>query len=614
MKAARKEKARAAPKELVRRGLDSSASRLKNELRDAAQQGEKDSYGGDLVEDAAHAGMVHAAQGAERLLRQKKHSRNTAQNIPEQFVESDHTVSGDIKTKDSFLVQQNSTFAAPQGDAQVQGKRRFVREHRKRAAAQRQEKQEALHVVAQERAPEALKQQAAVSDFPAKLSDTKNEKTSIKQTEKSAKMGGKPGKYTVKHVERAARISDTSARVPRASSKTVRPAQSFERFVRVRVAGVEIQRGTQSVHISGCIASHVGQTVSVAAQQIFGWIAAGGWIAVLLILVICVFGAAAGIYGGGAVSHAELPISAEVYAYQPVIAEYAAKYRISEYIALIEAVMMQESGGQGLDPMQASECGYNTKYPNTPGGITDPVYSIDCGVHELADCLQAAGVQNPADLEHIKLALQGYNYGSAYISWALRNDGGYSPENAFEFSENMKAQLGTSVYGDPEYVPHVLRYYTYGYLFGGSLLGNQAMVSIAAGEIGYREGADGYTKYGAWYGLPNDQWCAMFVSWCAEQCGYIRAGICPKLSYTPDMVHWFQSRSQWYDRTVTPPAGAYILFDWDGDGGANHVGLVEYVEAGQVHTIEGNSSNMVRRNSYPLGDTNILGYGMPKYP
>ena len=106
----------------------------------------------------------------------------------------------------------------------------------------------------------------------------------------------------------------------------------------------------------------------------------------------------------------------------------------------------------------------------------------------------------------------------------------------------------------------------------------------------------------------------MFVSWCAEQCGYIRAGICPKLSYTPDMVRWFQSRSQWYDRTVTPPAGAYILFDWDGDGGVNHVGLVEYVEAGQVHTIEGNSSNMVRRNSYPLGDTNILGYGMPKYP
>ena len=44
------------------------------------------------------------------------------------------------------------------------------------------------------------------------------------------------------------------------------------------------------------------------------------------------------------------------------------------------------------------------------------------------------------------------------------------------------------------------------------------------------------------------------------------------------------------------------------------MGLVEYVEAGQIHTIEGNSSNMVRRNSYPIGDANILGYGVPKYP
>ncbi|MDR3767048.1 MAG: CHAP domain-containing protein [Butyricicoccus sp.] len=146
------------------------------------------------------------------------------------------------------------------------------------------------------------------------------------------------------------------------------------------------------------------------------------------------------------------------------------------------------------------------------------------------------------------------------------------------------------------------------------MLGNQAILSVAAGEIGCRESADGYTKYGAWYGLPNDPWCAMFVSWCAEQCGYIRAGICPKLAYTPDIVHWFQSRGQWYSRTITPPAGAYILFDWDGDGGADHVGLVEYVEAGQVHTIEGNSSNMVHRNSYPAGSTQILGYGVPHYP
>ena len=46
--------------------------------------------------------------------------------------------------------------------------------------------------------------------------------------------------------------------------------------------------------------------------------------------------------------------------------------------------MMQESGGRGKDPMQASECGYNKKYPKKPNGIKDPEYSIDCGVHYLA--------------------------------------------------------------------------------------------------------------------------------------------------------------------------------------------------------------------------------------
>lgn len=59
--------------------------------------------------------------------------------------------------------------------------------------------------------------------------------------------------------------------------------------------------------------------------------------------------------------------------------------------------------------MQASECGHNIRYSNTSGGITDPEYSIDVGIQNLAACLSAAEVENPIDMEHIKLALQGYN-------------------------------------------------------------------------------------------------------------------------------------------------------------------------------------------------------------
>ena len=103
--------------------------------------------------------------------------------------------------------------------------------------------------------------------------------------------------------------------------------------------------------------------------------------------------------------------------------------------------MMQESGGRGKDPMQASECGYNKKYPKKPNGIKDPEYSIDCGVHYLSDNLSAAKAKSPVDMDRIKLALQGYNYGSGYIPWAMKKYGGYSYSGAVVFQSSMRPSL-----------------------------------------------------------------------------------------------------------------------------------------------------------------------------
>lgn len=139
----------------------------------------------------------------------------------------------------------------------------------------------------------------------------------------------------------------------------------------------------------------------------------------------------------------------------------AAKYGMSQYVELILAVMMQESGGRGTDVMQASESGYNQKYSHSPGSITDPEYSIECGIQALKHVLTKAGCTGPTDLDRIKLALQGYNYGSGYIDWAMARDGGYTKENTIAYSDMMCARPGWhySVYGDKEYVDHVLRYY-----------------------------------------------------------------------------------------------------------------------------------------------------------
>lgn len=154
-------------------------------------------------------------------------------------------------------------------------------------------------------------------------------------------------------------------------------------------------------------------------------------------------------------------LSDEVLSYRPAVERIAAKYGMSEYVELILAVMMQESGGRGLDVMQAAEGSFNTKYPHKPNGITDPEYSIECGTQELKYALEKAGCTGSTDLDRIKLALQAYNYGSGYIDWAMERDGGYTKENAIAYSDMMCARPNWPYdrYGDKEYVDHVLRYY-----------------------------------------------------------------------------------------------------------------------------------------------------------
>ena len=335
---------------------------------------------------------------------------------------------------------------------------------------------------------------------------------------------------------------------------------------------------------------------------------AAGALVLILVPFVVIMGVASMFTSSGEGRSAYIPISAEVEAYRPLIRLYAAQYGIPEYEDLIAAVMMQESGGQGTDPMQCSESGYNTRYPHAPNSITDPEYSIDVGVHTLADVLNMAGVESPIDLDRISLALQGYNFGPGYISWALANYGGYSELNAIEFSDMMAARYGWAGYGDKANVSHVLRYYPIGRSFMGE--GNAAMVAVAQSQIGNVGGA----PYWSWWGLDyRVEWCAIFVSWCADQCGYLDAGVLPKMEGVRPYVDWFIERGQWQGRDYEPSPGDIIFFDWESDGLADHVGIVEKVENGFVYTVEGNSGDVCAERHYTLRVAPIFGFGLPEY-
>ena len=218
--------------------------------------------------------------------------------------------------------------------------------------------------------------------------------------------------------------------------------------------------GTAAVRTAKA-AARAARFLAESVKALVSAIAAGGTAAVVVVVCCILFGAAFYFFGDES-SDSYIPVSPEVEAYTPVIEKYCKEYGIPQYVELVKAVMMQESGGKGLDPMQASECGYNTRYPKEPNTIKDPEYSISCGVHYLSDNLSAAKAKSPVDMDRIKLALQGYNFGSGYIPWAISKYGGYSYAGAVEFSKDQAKKHGWSSYGNPEYVQHVLRYYPYG--------------------------------------------------------------------------------------------------------------------------------------------------------
>ena len=140
--------------------------------------------------------------------------------------------------------------------------------------------------------------------------------------------------------------------------------------------------------------------------------------------------------------------------------KYARENDIEEYLELLQAMMMQESGGQGNDPMQSSECEFNTQFEKKPNAINNPEYSIQVGIQYFAKCLKHANVTSIKDEKGIFLALQSYNYGIGYIKYVEQTDKQYTYQNAIAFSQKCKKEYNVSVYGDSKYVYHVLRYYT----------------------------------------------------------------------------------------------------------------------------------------------------------
>ena len=142
-----------------------------------------------------------------------------------------------------------------------------------------------------------------------------------------------------------------------------------------------------------------------------------------------------------------------------------------------------------------------------------------------------------------------------------------------------------------------------------SVVGDKPIIKVAMGQLGNKGGK----PFWSWYGFKQrEEWCALFVSWCEDQCGYLKSEAAPKFAIVSDGADWFVLRDQWRLMGDTPEPGDLIFFDWEQDGDRDHVGIVTAVVDDKVFTVEGNSSDLCRQKRYFLDDPVIYGYGVIK--
>ncbi len=144
--------------------------------------------------------------------------------------------------------------------------------------------------------------------------------------------------------------------------------------------------------------------------------------------------------------------------------------------------------------------------------------------------------------------------------------------------------------------------------------GSSELVNLALSQLG-NEGGE---KFWRWAGLDERcAWCALFVSWCADQTGLMASGQIPYFSFVSDGVDWFKEKGRWidgsevnssnYDKLIQP--GMIIFFDWEPDGKPNHVGIVTKVSDGNIYTVEGNRGDAVAEGSYSADSIYVFGFG-----
>jgi len=429
-------------------------------------------------------------------------------------------------------------------------------------------------------------------------------KGSAKTAQKTVKTAERTAKTTVKTAQRTAKAAQKTAQ---ATVKTAqRAAQAARAAAKAAVVTVKAIAKATALAIKAIIAG---------TKALIATIAAGGWVAVLVIIVICligmILGSVFGIFFSGEDSGTGMSMQTVV---QEINTEYDTK--LQEEKNSVSYDVLEMSGSR--DVWKEVLAVYSVK-TNTDQDNPQEVATMDDGKKQLLKDIfwemnqissrtesKTETVITETDDGHGNIVETESTVTQTYLYITVSHKTAEEMAAQYGFNEEQKGYLAELLADENNSLWSQVLY--------GITGGDGQIVTVALSLVGNVGGQ----PYWSWYGFNSRvEWCACFVSWCANECGYIDAGVIPKYAGCVNGVQWFKDRGQWLDGSAEPAPGMIIFFDWADESGqdglSDHTGIVQKVENGKVYTVEGNSGDSCRVNEYSIGYYEILGYGAPAY-
>lgn len=437
----------------------------------------------------------------------------------------------------------------------------------------------------------------------------------IKQASATAKGTVKTASKSIKTAEKTAKASiKTTQQAAKAAQRT---AQATARAARAAAHAARIAARTAIVAAKAAVKATVAavKAIIAATKALIAAIAAGGWIAVLVIIVICligmIIGSCFGIFFSGEDSGTGQTMQTAV---QEINTEY--QENLDEIRASHSYDVLEMSGSRAV--WKEVLAVYAIKTTTDPDNAQEVATMDDEKLQLLKDIFWQMNEISSSTSTQTETVIETSDDGNGnivetevtvtrtYLYITVSHKTAEEMADQFGFNEDQREQMAELLADENNSLWSQVLY--------GITGGNGEIVTVALSQVGNVGGE----PYWSWYGFGGRvEWCACFVSWCANECGYIEVGVIPKFAAcTSQGVPWFQERGLWQDNSYEPRPGDIIFFDWDDggqDGQSDHVGIVEKVENGRVYTVEGNSGDSVRQNSYPIGYYEIYGYGTPAY-